>query len=53
MKFIIDVPEGMIESCHTCPFVRNRDVCMYIKENELCDNYDFRKLHMEELNDTN
>lgn len=52
MKFIIDVPEGITDSCIQCPFNRNRDVYLYFKENDLCNEYDLTKLHIEELNDT-
>ena len=53
MKFIIDVPEGETPYCENCPFEKNKDVCDYIEENGICGKYDFTKLHIEELNDTN
>ncbi len=53
MKFIIDVPEGNTEDCNKCPFLLNEDVCKYLNENGICGSYDFTKLHLEELNDTN
>lgn len=53
MKFIINVPKGITEDCNTCPFNRNKDVCLYLHENDICNNYDFTNLHIEEINDTN
>ena len=53
MKFIIDVSEGNTEDCNKCPFLLNEDVCKYLNENNKCNIYDFTKLHIEEINDTN
>ena len=53
MKFIIDVTEGITEDCIQCPFNRNKDVCLYLKENDLCNVYDFTKLHIEEYENNN
>lgn len=53
MKFIIDVTEGNTEDCNKCPFLLNEDVCKYLNENSICNKYDFTKLHIEEINDTN
>ena len=53
IKFIIDVPEGNTEDCNKCPFLLNEHVCKYLNENNKCNIYDFTKLHIEEINDTN
>ena len=53
MKFIIDVPEGNTEDCNTCPFLLNEDVCKYLNENAICNNYDFTKLNIEEYENRN
>lgn len=53
MKFIIDVPEGNTPHCEICPFNSLEYVCQYIGENGICGKYDFTKLNIEELNDTN
>ena len=51
MKFIIDVPEGITGCDGECPFTFNQDVCDYICENGICNRFNFKKLHIEELND--
>ena len=48
MKFLIDVPKGNTD-CNKCPFIINKFVCKYCKENKYCEQFDFSKLHIEEV----
>lgn len=52
-KFILEVQEGCTE-CKKCPFYLNdnhRHICDYLKENNICENYDFNQINVEELNE--
>lgn len=47
-QFLIEVPEGNTDDCNKCPFLLNENVCKYLNENSICNNYDFTKLHIKE-----
>lgn len=47
-QFLIEVPEGDTDDCNKCPFLLNENVCKYLNENSICNNYDFTKLHIKE-----
>lgn len=48
-KFIIEVPEGITGCNEDCPFFDvNLDVCDYLCQNGICNQYDFKKLQIEE-----
>lgn len=41
-KFILEVPEG-VTSCDQCPFIQNKDICLFLSENNICNVYNFSK----------
>lgn len=52
-NFILEVPEGQTHCLH-CPFnsfldpqaTSKLDVCKWLAENDICEEYDFTKLHL-------
>lgn len=56
--FKIEVPEG-ITKCLNCPFnhftdkemTTKLDICRYLCENDICEKYDFTKMHLYDLED--
>ena len=51
-QFLIEVPEGITEDCIQCPFNRNKDVCLYFKDTNLCNEYNLTKLNIEEYTES-
>lgn len=52
-KFILEVQEGYTK-CGDCPFCLNDNyihICDYLKENNICKQYNFEKLNIEEYNE--
>ena len=51
-QFLIEVPEGNTDDCNKCPFLLNENVCKYLNENGICNNYDFNKINIEECDES-
>lgn len=59
-NFKLEVPEGTT-LCLCCPFnhytdkekTTKLDICQYLCENDICEKYDFTKMHLWDLNDYN
>ena len=52
-QFILEVEEGCTE-CENCPFYLNNNhehICDYLKENQICNNYDFDQINIKEYNE--
>jgi len=52
-QFILEVQEGCSD-CDICPFGANKHlyhICTYLKENQICDKYDFSQINIEEYNE--
>lgn len=45
--FDLEVPKGNT-SCNDCPFIQNRNCCLYLSETKLCSQYDFTKIKLKE-----
>lgn len=51
-NFRLEVPEGRTDNCELCPFYTPNDwenrkyVCQWLVENDICNKYDFTKLHL-------
>lgn len=50
-QFILEVPEGITGCSNECTFFNNQNVCDYLCENGLCNQYDFKHLNIKECDE--